>query len=73
MSSTFSFKMMMLLIYWRGVPLISTNKKIIFIDFYLSMGLAINIDKTKVLIIKSLRVTYINFVYDKNNLEEVIS
>jgi len=37
------------------------------------MGMTINTDKTKVTIIKSKKVTYTNFVYDNNNLEEVTS
>ena len=36
------------------------------------MGMTINTDKTKVMIIKS-KDTYTNFVYDNNNLEEVSS
>ena len=39
-------------------------------DFFSSMGITINIDKTKVMIIKSKNITYTNFVYE-NNLEEV--
>ena len=42
-------------------------------DFCSTMGMTINIDKTKVMIIKSKKDTYTNFVYDNNNLEEVYS
>ena len=35
------------------------------------MGMTLNIDKTKVIIIKSQNVTYVKFMYDNNNLEEV--
>ena len=35
------------------------------------MGMAVNTDKTKIMIIKSKKDTYANFVYDNNNLEEV--
>ena len=35
--------------------------------------MTVNIDKTKVMIIKSKKDTYANFVYDNNNLEEVSS
>jgi len=35
--------------------------------------MTVNIDKTKVMIIKSKKVTYANFVYENNNLEEVYS
>ena len=37
------------------------------------MGMFVNADKTKVMIIKSKKDTYANFVYDNNNLEEVSS
>ena len=37
------------------------------------MGMAVNTDKTKIMIIKSKKDTYVNFVYDNNNLEEVSS
>ena len=37
------------------------------------MGMTVNTDKTKVMIIKSKKDTYANFVYDNSNLEEVSS
>jgi hypothetical protein len=37
------------------------------------MGITVNTDKTKVVIIKSYKITYNTFVYDNNNLEEVTS
>ena len=37
------------------------------------MGMTVNTDKTKFMIIKSKKDTYANFVYDNNNLEEVSS
>ena len=37
------------------------------------MGMTFNTDKTKVMILKSKKDTYANFVYDYNNLEEVSS
>ena len=37
------------------------------------MGMTINTDKTKVMIIISKKDTYTNFVYDNSNLEEVSS
>jgi hypothetical protein len=50
------------------------NKQLrILKDFCSSIGMSINIDKTKVMIIKSKKITYTNFVYDNNNLEEVNS
>ena len=37
------------------------------------MGISVNTDKTKIIIIKSKKGTYANFMYDNNNLEEVSS
>ena len=37
------------------------------------MGMVFNTNRTKVMIIKSKNITYGNFEYDNNNLEEVIS
>jgi hypothetical protein len=37
------------------------------------MGMTINIDKTKVMIIKSNKINYDTLVYENNNLEEVTS
>ena len=37
------------------------------------MGMSVNIDKTKVMFIKSKKDTYANFMYDNSNLEEVSS
>jgi hypothetical protein len=45
---------------------------IILKDFCSSMGMTVNTDKTKVMIIKSKNITYDTFVYDNNSLEEVI-
>ena len=36
-----------------------------------TMGMTVNTDKTKFMIIKSKKDTYANFVYDNRNLEEV--
>jgi hypothetical protein len=41
--------------------------------FCSSIGMTINTNKTKVMIIKSKRITYTNFMYDNNILEEVTS
>jgi hypothetical protein len=41
--------------------------------FYSSTSMNVNIDKTKVMIIKSNKITYNAFVYDNNILEEVPS
>jgi hypothetical protein len=46
---------------------------IILKDFYSSMDITVNTDKTKVMIIRSKRITYDTFVYDNNSLEEVPS
>jgi hypothetical protein len=37
------------------------------------MGMTVNTNKTKVMIIKYNKITYDTFVYEKNNLEEVTS
>ena len=37
------------------------------------MGMTVNSDKTKVMIIKSNKIPYDTFVYENNNLEEVNS
>ena len=42
-------------------------------DFCSTMGMNFNTDKTKVMIIKSKKETYANFVYENRNLEEVSS
>lgn len=42
-------------------------------DLCSSIGMIINIGKTKVMIIESKKITYTNFVYDNGNLEEVTS
>jgi hypothetical protein len=42
-------------------------------DFCSNTGMTVNTDKTKVMIIKSDKITYDTFVYDNNNLEEVTS
>ena len=47
------------------------NKLKLLKDFFSSMGMNVNDDKTKVMIIKSQNVTYGNSMYDNNNLEEV--
>ena len=35
------------------------------------MGMTVNTDKTKIMIIKSKKETYANFMYDNRNIEEV--
>jgi hypothetical protein len=49
------------------------NHLIILKDFCSNMGMTIYIDKTKVMIIKSNKITYDTFIYCNNNLEEVTS
>jgi hypothetical protein len=49
------------------------NQLRILKDFCSNMGMTVNIDKTKVMIIKSNKIPYDTFVYDTNNLEEVTS
>jgi len=46
------------------------DKKLILLkDFCSTMGMTVNTDKTKVMIIKSKKDTYAKFLFDKNNLE----
>ena len=49
------------------------NQLRILKDFCSNMGMTVNTNKTKVMIIKSNKITYDTFVYDNNNLEEVNS
>jgi hypothetical protein len=42
-------------------------------EFFSNRGITVNIDKTKVMIIKSNKITYDTFIYDNNNLEEMNS
>jgi hypothetical protein len=49
------------------------NQLRILKDFCSNMGMTINIDKTKGMIIKSDKITYDTFVYEKNSFEEVTS
>ena len=42
-------------------------------DFCSTLGMNVNTDKTKVMIIKSKKETYTIFVYENKNLEEVSS
>ena len=37
------------------------------------MGMTVNTNKTKIMMIKSKKETYANFIYDNRNLEEVTS
>jgi hypothetical protein len=50
------------------------DKKLRILQYFFSnMGMTVNTDKMKVMIIKSKNITYDTFVYDNNNLEEVPS
>jgi hypothetical protein len=49
------------------------NQLKILKDFFSNMGMIVNVDKTKVVIIKSNKITYDTLIYDNNNLEEVSS
>ena len=57
---------------WR-CPIYRDNQLRILKDFCSNMGMTISTDKTKVMIIKSKKVTYTNFVYGNINLEEMSS
>ena len=48
------------------------DKKLSILKYFFSkMGITVNVDKTKIMIIKSKKDTYANFIYDNRNLEEV--
>jgi hypothetical protein len=49
------------------------NQLRILKDFFSNMGMTVNTDKTKAMIIKSNKIPYDTFVYDNNKLEEVTS
>ena len=50
------------------------DKQLIILKYFFSnMGMAVNTDKTKIMIIKSKKDTYANFIYDNKNLEESTS
>ena len=50
------------------------DKQLRILKYFCSdMGMTINTDKTKIMIIKSKKDTYANFIYDNRNLEEVTS
>jgi hypothetical protein len=68
-----------LLLYAKDVVLIARsphdleNLLRILKYFCSNMGMIVNTDKTKVMIIKSIKIPYDTFVYDNNNLEVVTS
>ena len=50
------------------------NKQLRILNYFFSTkDMIANTKKTKVMIIKSKNITYANFVYGNNNLEEVTS
>jgi hypothetical protein len=49
------------------------KKLIILKEFFSSMGVTIDTKKIKVMVIKSKMITYTNFMYEINSLEEVNS
>jgi hypothetical protein len=49
------------------------NQLRILKDFFSNMGMTVNTNKTKVMIIKSNKIPYDTFVYENNILEEVTS
>jgi hypothetical protein len=55
------------------IPYYLSKQLITLKDFCFRMGITVNTEKTKVMIIKSKRITYNTFVYDNNSLEEVPS
>jgi len=70
---------LIILLYVNDIVLMARNpydlsKKLrILKDFFSSIGMTVNTDKTKVMIIESNKITYDNFLYDNNILEEVSS
>jgi hypothetical protein len=68
-----------LLLYFDDIVLMESiphdieNQLRMLKEFCSNMGMIVNIDKTKVMIIKSNKIHYDTFVYDKNNLEKVTS
>jgi hypothetical protein len=61
------------IILMERIPHDIENQIRILKDFCSNMGMTVNIDQTKVMIFKSNKITYDNFVYDNNKLEEVTS
>ena len=56
------------------------NKKLIILKYFFSnmgmtvnMGMSLNTNKIQIIIIKSKKDTYANFIYDNRNIEEVNS
>jgi hypothetical protein len=76
---TLASLVILLLLYDDDIVLMTNNsydlgKKLITLkEFFYNMGMIVNTGKTKVMIVKSKRITYNNFVYDNNNLDEVPS
>jgi len=68
-----------LLLYANNIVLLgrcasNLHKKLILLkDFCSTMGMIVNIDKTKFMVIKSKKDSYVNFMYDNSNLEELSS
>jgi len=77
--STLASIVIILLIYVDDIVLIENSpydlgkQLIILKDFCSSMGMTMNTNKIKVMIVKSKRITYDTFFYDNNSLEEVPS
>jgi hypothetical protein len=61
------------IVLMAGIPHDLENQLRILKDFCSNMCMIINTDKTKVMIIKSNKISFDTFVYDNNNLEEVTS
>jgi hypothetical protein len=78
-SPTLTSIVIILLLYAYDIVLMvrslyDLNKQLkILKDFCSSMGMTVNTDKTKIMVIKSKKITYANFMYDNNNLEKVTS
>jgi hypothetical protein len=61
------------IVLMEKIPYDLSRQLITLKDFYSSMVMTVNTDKTKVIIIKSKGITYNTSFYENNNLEEVPS
>ena len=63
----------MLMVLMERSPSDLDKKLTILKAFCSNMGMIVNTVKTKIMIIKSKKYTYTNFIYDNRNQEEVTS
>ena len=71
--------LIILLLYADDIVLIASHafdldKRLRIIKYFFSnMGMIVNTDKTKIMILKSKKNTYASFINDNRNLDEVTS